>query len=368
MSEIFPWLRETICDESQAAPAYLSCSELNVPVAVVPSPAPPPSLSPGLLTFYIRTDFTPEDTGWELRTVPNNKIVASRPMGYYQQQQAEIFEKEMVEPGFYRLVIYDRDRDGFQGIMAVYKGQSTAKADLLVFEPGFSSKSKDSVSHGFYVGDKPPNILTLDVKFDSNPTQFAWIITNKEDNLQLGFRWFLFYTKPYESIRETIPIYGSERGLQEYELSIYDNNGDGLCCANGMGSYALYLGESANVSNQIISGGKYESNESCVFQINASGELVSSSNAPPNPNVGTLTFGPGPTPTMVANPVPQNNIFGGSGDVPLPTGNAGNSDTSTTISNTVDPSSAMSQNGSVLVGPGFSYLTFTTFAVLLLFR
>lgn len=370
MSEIFPWLRETICEKSQAAPAYLSCSEINVPIAVVQSPAPPPSLSPGLLTFYIRTDFTPEDTGWELRTVPTNKIVASRPMGYYTQQQAEVFEKEMVEPGFYRLVIYDRDRDGFQGIMAVYKGQSTAKDDLLVFEPGFSSKSQDSVSHGFYVGDNPPNVLTLDVKFDSNPTQFAWIVTNKEDNLQLGFRWFGFYTKAFESIREIIPIYGSERGQQEYELLIYDNKGDGLCCAYGMGSYALYLGESANAINQITSGAKYESDESYVFQINASGELVSSSNPPPN--MGTLTFGPGgpgPTPTMVANPVPQNNIFGGSDDVSFPTGNVGTSGTSTTTKNTVDPSSAVSPSGSgSVVGPGFSYLTFTTFVVIILFR
>ncbi len=366
MSEIFPWLRETICDKSQAAPAYLSCSELNVPVAVNLPPAPPPSLSPGLLTFYIKTDFTPEDTGWELRTVPNNKIVASRPMGYYKRQQTEIFEKEMVEPGFYRLVIYDRDRDGFQGIMAVYKGQSTAKADLLVFEPGFSSKSQDSVSHGFYVGDNPPNLLTLDIKFDSNPTQFAWIVTNKEDNLQLGFRWFGFYTEAFESIRETIPIYGSERGLQEYELLIYDNKGDGLCCAYGMGSYALYLGESVNANSRITSGAKYESDESYVFQINASGELVSSS----NPNMGTLSFGPGvpgPTPTVVANPVPQNNIFGGSGGASFPTGNVGTSGTSTTIPDTVDSSSAMSpSNGSALGGPGFSYL-FTTFSLMILF-
>jgi len=368
MSEIFPWLRETICKSSKAAPAYLSCNTLNVPIAVVPSPAPPSSSSPGMLTFYIRTDTTPEDTGWELRTVPDNKIVASRPMGYYNQQQTEILEKEIVEPEkFYRLVIYDRDRDGFQGVMAVYKGQSTARADLLVLEPGFSSKSKDSVSHGFYAGDNPANVLTLDVKFDSNPTQFAWIVTNKEDNLQLGFRWFGFYSEPNESIRETIPIYGDERGLQEYELLIYDNEGNGLCCSSGMGSYALYLGEAVNANNQIISGAKYERDESYVFQINASGALVASSNPPPAP-LGTLAFNPAPTPTMATNPVPDSNGHAGFDDASFPTENTGSS--GTTTSNTKDSSSAMSPNGSLLLGPsiGFSCLQFTTFAMILLFR
>ena len=374
MSSLFPWLRETICAKSNAAPDYLSCSTINVPLAIVPSPAPPPSVSSGMLTFYIKTDSAPEDTGWELRTVPDNKIVASRPMGYYTQPNREIFEKESVEPErFYRLVIYDRDQDGFQGSMKVYKGQNTYKTDLLVEEPGFSSKSQGSVSHGFYVGDFPPNVLTLDIKLDGNPTQFAWIVTNKEDNLQLGFRWFGFYKTAFESIRETIPIYGGERGLQEYELLIYDKNGDGLCCSSGSGSYALYLGDSLNARNQIISGAKYESSEKYVFQINANGVLESLS------SLGTLAFGPAPTPTVTTtvNPVPNDNGYGGYNDVSYPTGNnVGRTEnvgsSGTTTSDTVDPSSAMPPNGSTLVRPGrngFSWcLQFTTFAIILLFR
>lgn len=357
-SAMFPWLREIICKKSNAAPSYLFCNTINVPIAVVPSPAPPSSSSSGVLTFYIKTDTSPEDTGWELRSVPGNKIFASRPMGYYTKQQTEIFEKVVVEPeSFYRLIIYDRDKDGFQGIMSVYKGESTAKADLLVLEPGFSSKSRDSVSHGLYVGDSPPNVLTLDIKFDSNPDQLAWILTNQEDNLQLGFRWFGFYTKSFESVRETIPIYGSERGLQEYKLMMYDNNGDGLCCASGMGSYALYLGGSADANNQIISGAQYLKDESYVFKISSSGELVFSSNPSP---LGTWAANPAPAPTMAAtNPVPDNNDYAGYNngysDASFPTINSGSS--GTTLDNR-GPSSAL-----------FSYLLFTTLAMIIfLFR
>lgn len=205
-------------------------------------------------------------------------------MGYYTQQQQEIIEKEVVEPeNFYKLIIYDRDQDGFQGIMAVYDGESTARSNLLLFEPGFSSKSKGSVTHGFYVGSNPPNVLTLDIKFDSNPNQLAWILTNKEDNLQLFFRWFDFYTEAFVSVQETIPIYGSERGMQEYQLTVYDSAGDGLCCSSGFGSYSLYLGPSMSSNNLITSGSQYLTDEFYTFKVGGS-DLVSSPNPPPSPS------------------------------------------------------------------------------------
>jgi len=284
LSEMFePWLRPTICRQSNAPPTYLSCNTLSVPIATAPSSAPPPP-SAGTLTFLIKTDQTPEDTGWELRTVSDNKIIASRPMGYYTKQQQEIIEKEVVEPeNFYKLIIYDRDQDGFQGIMAVYDGESTARSNLLLFEPGFSSKSKGSVTHGFYVGSNPPNVLTLDIKFDSNPNQLALILTNKEDNLQLFFRWFDFYTEAFVSVQETIPIYGSERGMQEYQLTVYDSAGDGLCCSSGFGSYSLYLGPSMNANNLITSGSQYLTDEFYTFKVGGS-DLVSSPNPPPSPS------------------------------------------------------------------------------------
>jgi hypothetical protein len=247
-----------------------------------------------VLTFLIKTDRTPEDTGWELRSVPGNEIVTSRPMGYYNEQEQEVIETEVVETeSFYKLIIYDRGRDGFQGILAVFRGESIVKSDLLVFEPGFTSKSQDSVTHGFYVGDDPPKVLTLDIKFDSNPEQLAWILTNKDDNLELGFRWFGFYTEGSASIRETIPIYGSERGQQEYNLLIFDSSGDGLCCAAGFGSYSLYLGQSVDSSNIITSGAQYLTEQSYTFQISSSGALVPSSGTSPS----ALATNPHPSPT-----------------------------------------------------------------------
>lgn len=292
-----PWLRPTICRQSNAPPTYLSCNTLSVPIATAPSSAPP---SAGTLTFLIKTDQTPEDTGWELRTVTGNAIIARRPMGHYTQQQQEIIEKEVVEPdNFYKLVIYDRDQDGFQGIMAVYDGESTARSNLLLFEPGFSSKSKGSVTHGFYVGRNPPNVLTLDIKFDSNPNQLAWILTNKEDNLQLGFRWFDFYTEAFVSVQETIPIYGSERGMQEYQLTVYDSAGDGLCCSSGFGSYSLYLGPSMNANNLITTGSQYLTDEFYTFKVGGS-DLVSSPNPPPSPS--NLFSNPAPKPVTPMQP------------------------------------------------------------------
>ena len=44
-------------------------------------------------------------------------------------------------------------------------------SDILVLEPGFSSASGESVVHGFYVGENPPRVLTLDLTFDTNPEE-----------------------------------------------------------------------------------------------------------------------------------------------------------------------------------------------------
>lgn len=61
--------------------------------------------------------------------------------------------------------------DGFLGYVAVFKGTSYVMNDVLVLEPGFSSVSGKSLTHGFYVGSSPPRILTLELKFDNHPDE-----------------------------------------------------------------------------------------------------------------------------------------------------------------------------------------------------
>jgi len=121
-----------------------------------------------------------------------------------------------------------------------------------------------------------------------------------------------------------------------------------------MGSYALYLGNSVNASNHIISGAQYLQSESCEFKIDSSGALESISIPPPTP-----TTNPDPTPTMATNPVGYN----GASSATTTSGSSG-----TTALDNRGHSSEASPNGSVLVGPeaiGFSFLLSTTIAIVI---
>lgn len=174
----------------------------------------------------------------------------------------------LVDPEqFYKLTIYDQKGDGFLGYMAVFKGRSYIMNDVLVLEPGFTSVSGRSVSHGFYVGDIPERTLTLELDFDDNPEDMAWSIVNVDSDLELGFKWFGWYGDGLLSAVETIPIFGEDKGSQQYILEVLDKSGNGVCCKEGQGSYTLLID-----GNEIVSGGTFEAEDTSNFEISADGQ------------------------------------------------------------------------------------------------
>lgn len=274
------FLKPTICRYSRNPPSYLNCGGGNNNAAIVPIPTPSPQSTPdGLLTIFVTTDpFNPEDLGWELTSIPDGRIVASRPTGYYATKYRTKLQEEVIVDleKFYRLEIYDADKDGFLGEMLLVRGRRYVKSDALVYEPGFSSVSGGSVVHGFYVGDSPERVLTLDLTFDRNPESLAWSVINVSDDLPLGFKWFDWYGKNFMTARETIPVYGNDRGSQEYIFTVLDLDGNGMCCLQGEGSFSLYLGDSDN-GKLIATGGQFAKDESYAFEINSAG-LVEAQN------------------------------------------------------------------------------------------
>jgi len=92
---------------------------LNCPGSKNADPTPAPVPTPdGLLTVYVDTDpFSPEDLGWELTSVPNGDVVASRPIGYYANQYGKTLSEEVIvsPETFYRFTVIDNVGDGFQG-------------------------------------------------------------------------------------------------------------------------------------------------------------------------------------------------------------------------------------------------------------
>ncbi|KAL7545086.1 hypothetical protein ACHAWF_008447 [Thalassiosira exigua] len=289
----YDFLQPSLCKYSLTPPSYLGCTIVG---GMGPIPTPSPVAMPkGLLTIFVVTDpFSPEDLGWELTSVPGGEIIASRSIGHYANKyQATLSEQVVVRPErFYRLTLLDRDRDGFRGEVTVVRGTRYVKSDALVHEPGFSSVSGGSVVHGFYVGDSPPRVLTLELTFDKNPEDLAWSVTNVEDDLPLSFKWFDWYGKGFIKATETISIYGGERGTQQYIFTVLDLYGNGMCCDQGQGSFSLYLGESSS-ENLIATGGKFTTDQSFTFEVNSAG-LVSPITPTATPTQKPTSYSVGP--------------------------------------------------------------------------
>lgn len=285
------FLRPAICQYSRSPPSYLNCDPGST--ASTPIPTPSPVRTPdGLLTIFVETDpFTPEDLGWELASV-SGQVIASRPITYYANRYGQsISEEVIVDPeNFYRFTIFDRDRDGFRGEVAVVRGRRNVKSSALVYEPGFSRVSGASVVHGFYVGDNPPRVLTLELTFDRNPEELAWSLINVEDDLPLGFKWFEWYGKDFIKATEQVPIYGNERGRQMYQFTVLDLNGNGMCCQQGQGSFSLYLGDSSS-GTLIASGGQFGQDQTFEFEIDSAG-LVTNEIPPPTPSPSRIPPSP----------------------------------------------------------------------------
>lgn len=289
------FLKPNICFYSRSPPAYLNCPGSK---NADPTPAPVPTPD-GLLTVYVDTDpFSPEDLGWELTSVPDGDVVASRPIGYYANQYGKTLSEEVIvsPETFYRFTVIDNVGDGFQGEISVIRGRKYVKSDAIVYEPGFTAVSGGAVVHGFYAGDNPPRVLTLDLTFDTNPQDLAWSVTNVEDDLPLGFKWFDWYGKSFVAATETIPIYGSDRGLQQYMFTVLDLYGNGMCCDQGKGSFALYLGDSTS-GTLIASGGQFATDQSFAFEIDSSGFVKTTTQF--------IDASPGASPGPTKNPTRQ---------------------------------------------------------------
>ncbi len=121
-----------------------------------------------------------------------------------------------------------------------------------------------------------------------------------EDNLPLGFKWFGWYSNALISARETIPIYGGDRGIQQYVFEVLDEMGNGMCCEYGTGSYALYLGAPSNQS-RITYGGNFLVDETHEFEVDSSGELVVTSTPTSSPTRAPKPSNPAPT----TSPTPE---------------------------------------------------------------
>ena len=289
VSAQYEWIRKQVCGLSDEPPAYMECTE-EMKFSDTPSSQPTTTSQPTTsaptysqlpdgkmrLLIVVTLDDYPEETGWSLALLGSNDAIFEVPIGAYEGKdalQTKEYIVEVDENMFYQLTIEDDYADGFEGTIYVYEGVFVSSDARLVHEPGFSNL--EELSHVFYVGDNPENILTLVFDFDPYPEEVAYELMDSDENI-LALQWVGSFEEGTESASIEIPIYSTATGDQEYFLILWDSGSDGLCCGGG---YELYLG-SPEENNLLISGGEYGEKESKEFIVEGTVPSMSPSVGP----------------------------------------------------------------------------------------
>mmetsp|Transcript_29203 Transcript_29203/g.45154 ORF Transcript_29203/g.45154 Transcript_29203/m.45154 type:complete len:659 (+) Transcript_29203:243-2219(+) len=284
------WIREQVCGLSTEPPDYLQCTG-QMKFTAPPSPrpttpkptAPLPTYSPlpdgrKRLLVVVTLDRYPEDTGWSLATLDGSDVIYENPIGTYEgYDKFKSYEYNFEVDGnlFYQLKVKDQFADGFGGTIDVHDGAVISSKTRIVHEPGFSEVSGKEVSHVFFVGEVPENMLTLVLDFDDWAEEVAFELKDSRGNM-LALEWFGSFPSGTESATVKIPIYSFDTGDQIYNLTFWDSGSDGFCCGGG---YTLFLG-SPEENNMLKRGGDYGAGEKFQFIIEGSAPSMSPSSSP----------------------------------------------------------------------------------------
>ncbi len=132
---------------------------------------------------------------------------------------------------------------------------------------------------------KSEDFVRLIMRTDNNPEETTWEITNSEGEVVFSGGP---YTEPNHMVNEVLNFDLGDC----YLFTIYDAGGDGICCENGTGFYAL----SDHTNSAFVDGGNFKDKESTAFKIlkgvgiNDNEELEFSVFPNPAGNTATISF------------------------------------------------------------------------------
>jgi len=109
--------------------------------------------------------------------------------------------------------------------------------------------------------------LTLSITFDNNPDDVAWELKDK-NNVWYAHSNLAGYGTQFPGSTLTIALPTLADG--DYALVMYDSGGDGMCCANGNGSYHISDGTTV-----LASGSTYDFSKVTQFCVNqTNGDII----------------------------------------------------------------------------------------------
>lgn len=295
MSNQYQWIRDLVCSWAEKPPPFYAC----------PPKQERPENPERAVTFEIRLDRFPKETGWLIRSQygKTNSYVAT---GRYSAYTGSSYQQKLVtttvqleEDTKYDLIMLDSYGDGLKfdgGYYKLWLGDAPYMGIQLVSGSVYGKFMK----HPFYVPksvateqpikapSSPPQslppanaptsidvddtpFLTIGFKFDKYPEQIGWAITSIETRKLLISKPFGSYTGKKNSLvfeKFTLPD-PSTALSDQYIFAVLDSGRDGLCCENGQGFFQVFYGEMSD-NNVMFRGGTFSYLDQFIFQLDGS--------------------------------------------------------------------------------------------------
>jgi hypothetical protein len=214
------------------------------------------------------------------------------------------------ENGVYRFFLLDSGSNGIgDGFYRIFSGTTDTSDESNAVVSGAGNSYTDHAEH-IFIARKPGDnmtlpsdspFLTLKIKMDDYPEDLLWVLKANDDETAMS-RAVTTQSVidagppvPYSAdlagqvvtteIKFPAISAGATRG---FTFFLIDTKADGLCCANGKGSYQLYLGDPVN--NELIASGSAENTGRVVHDFALSDTGVESTDSTSSGSASTMFF------------------------------------------------------------------------------
>jgi trypsin len=252
VSGVKDWIEARICELSSSPPA--SCGQTGGA-----------NTGDNEVVIEVKYDDFPAETGWSLRDSAGT-FIAGQSTGSFSIESGTVSKTASVAEGAYTFELSDAYGDGFCCQYGSGEFKISVNGEPVVV--GSNGEFEGVVVETFDVVGRNAVVdvdveYRLDVAYDEYPNETSWSLQSLATGEVVAASGFNEVTESRFFLSESVGLVPGD----EYQLVILDSVGDGMCCAFGEGSIALY--ETVDDTDVLItsSNGAFGTSQTNVFTV-----------------------------------------------------------------------------------------------------
>jgi hypothetical protein len=249
------WIDATICELSSSPPA--SCGQTGGG-----------NTGDNQVVIEVTYDNYPSETGWTLRDSAGN-FIDGQSAGSFSTESGTVSKTAFVADGAYTFELTDTFGDGICCEYGSGEFKITVNGELLVIASNgefedVTRETFDVVGSGSGSGSGSVDYTyRLDVVYDNYAYETSWSLQSLTTGASVAASGFGDVTESGFFLSESVDLVPGD----EYQLVILDSIGDGMCCAYGEGSIALYATVDDTDALITSSNGTFGKSQTNVFTV-----------------------------------------------------------------------------------------------------